>query len=247
MKNQYFGDINDYVKYGLLRVLAATHRVAVCWMLTSDDGSADGRLIGYLDEPHRFRHLDPVLFDALRDAVVGGARNVEVVDRNTLIPSAIYHADLLTDDRVGRDGYFRTLWKRARDHDLIFFDPDNGLEVASVSKGKRNSAKYLYWDELSQTYERGYSVVVYQHFPRVPRTLFLERAQGRIRSMMPEATIDVLQTTRVAFFIVSPPARAAGALAAMVAAANRWTGLLVAAGNPDLRGRSRSLLDASAP
>ena len=34
MKNQYFGDINDYVKYGLLRVFSATHRVAVCWMLT---------------------------------------------------------------------------------------------------------------------------------------------------------------------------------------------------------------------
>ena len=35
MKNQYFGDINDYRKYGLLRILTNGGEVdtAVCWML----------------------------------------------------------------------------------------------------------------------------------------------------------------------------------------------------------------------
>jgi hypothetical protein len=41
MKNQYFGDINDYRKYGLLRMLHSTGdgRLLVAWMLTPDDGS----------------------------------------------------------------------------------------------------------------------------------------------------------------------------------------------------------------
>jgi hypothetical protein len=40
MKNQYFGDINDYRKYGLLRILSdeGSMRTGVCWMLTRDDG-----------------------------------------------------------------------------------------------------------------------------------------------------------------------------------------------------------------
>ena len=40
MKNQYFGDVNDYRKYGLLRVLQreANLRCVVAWMLTPDDG-----------------------------------------------------------------------------------------------------------------------------------------------------------------------------------------------------------------
>ncbi|MGH2749288.1 MAG: hypothetical protein ACRDK3_00165 [Actinomycetota bacterium] len=247
MKNQYFGDINDYVKYGLLRVFSATHRVAVCWMLTGDDGGTDGRLIGYLGERDRYRSLDPPLFDALCEAIACRTRDVGVVVRESLIPRATYHADLLTDHGPARDVYFHTLWERATSHDLIFFDPDNGLEVASVPKGKRNSAKFLYLDELNQTYERGFSVVVYQHFPRVPRTLFLERTRERIQSMIPEATIDVLQTARVAFVIVSPPARAAGTRAAVIAAADRWAGLLAGGGNPDvqaapsvLESRSRS-------
>lgn len=71
MKNQYFGDVNDYRKYGLLRALTGMGRIstAVCWMLTPDDGSTDGKFVNYLKDPKRWRHLDPELFDKLREAV----------------------------------------------------------------------------------------------------------------------------------------------------------------------------------
>jgi len=61
MKNQYFGDINDYGKYGLLRILAGFGelKIAVCWMLTPDDGRRDGRLIQYLKQPEKWRKYDP--------------------------------------------------------------------------------------------------------------------------------------------------------------------------------------------
>ena len=44
MKNQHFGDISDYRKYGLLRALQSSGdgRLLVAWMLTPDDGSRDG-------------------------------------------------------------------------------------------------------------------------------------------------------------------------------------------------------------
>lgn len=53
MKDQYFGDINDYRKYWLIRVLQAETglRVLVTWMLTLDDGRRDGELRAYLDQP----------------------------------------------------------------------------------------------------------------------------------------------------------------------------------------------------
>src|SRR5687768_3003787 len=64
MKNQYFADINDYFKYGILRCLGKGGlRIAVCWMLTPDDGRSDGRKISYLSNPDRWRNYDPVLFD----------------------------------------------------------------------------------------------------------------------------------------------------------------------------------------
>ena len=50
MKNQYYGDINDYRKYGLLRSLTRDTglHLGVCWMLTSDDERSDGEKVGYL-------------------------------------------------------------------------------------------------------------------------------------------------------------------------------------------------------
>jgi DNA helicase II / ATP-dependent DNA helicase PcrA len=46
VKDQYFGDVNDYIKYGLLRCLSrAGIGVGVCWMLTpNDQGTDEGNL-----------------------------------------------------------------------------------------------------------------------------------------------------------------------------------------------------------
>ena len=70
MKDQYFGDVNDYRKYGLLRVLLSetglTH--TLCWMLTPSDGRSDGKFVDYLASPKRWQHLDPPLFEFLARA-----------------------------------------------------------------------------------------------------------------------------------------------------------------------------------
>ncbi|HUW95833.1 MAG TPA: hypothetical protein VMW58_08590 [Anaerolineae bacterium] len=46
MKNQYFGDINDYRKYGLLRILTNLGEIktAVCWVRTPDGEPINGHL-----------------------------------------------------------------------------------------------------------------------------------------------------------------------------------------------------------
>lgn len=63
MKNQYFGDVNDYRKYGLLRALTGQGALTttVCWMLTPDDGRTDGRFTEYLAQPDRWRHYGGAL------------------------------------------------------------------------------------------------------------------------------------------------------------------------------------------
>jgi hypothetical protein len=50
--------------------------------------------------------------------------------------------------------------------DLIFFDPDNGVEVASVPKDHPNAGKYIYWDELAPFWQRGHILLVYHHLNR---------------------------------------------------------------------------------
>ncbi len=64
MKNQYFGDINDYKKFGLLRsIMSATDiNILISWMLTEDDGSTDGKFIEYLSEPEKWSQYDNQLY-----------------------------------------------------------------------------------------------------------------------------------------------------------------------------------------
>jgi hypothetical protein len=61
MKDQYFGDVNDYRKYGLLRALAGVSGLplGICWMLTARDGRSDGEFRRYLDQAIRCRRHDP--------------------------------------------------------------------------------------------------------------------------------------------------------------------------------------------
>ena len=90
MKNQYFGDINDYRKYGLLRALQST---------------GDGSLI----------------------------------ERSALLPRTRYHTAVVPDGRLERDGWRKDLLRAASGVDLVFLDPDNGIEVPSKPVGRKGS------------------------------------------------------------------------------------------------------------
>ena len=77
MKNQYFGDRRDLIKYNLLADLAGClpeSRVVFIPMLTPNDDSGEGRLTGYRRDERRGR-----LVDALRDAVASGTRNIQIL------------------------------------------------------------------------------------------------------------------------------------------------------------------------
>ncbi len=71
MKNQYFGDINDFKKYGILRALSdgGKIKIGVCWMLTPDNDKNEGKFISYIDKPNKWRKFDPALFDSLSYAL----------------------------------------------------------------------------------------------------------------------------------------------------------------------------------
>ena len=210
MKNQYFGDVNDYLKYGLLRLLGDEGRrsLAVCWMLTPDDGCGDGRrgdgrFIGYLEQPEEWRSYDPPLYDTLRDCLhEQGERCVRLIQRSTLFPATRFFDRLLPDDGTARASYFEAFWQMAAGCDLIFFDPDNGMEVKSKPYARKGSSKYLYWRELRQTLQRGHTALVYQHFRREKRDHFVARMADEMRQHAGAEAVTTFRTKRVVFFLV---------------------------------------------
>jgi hypothetical protein len=209
MKDQYFGDINDYHKYGLLRILTGNGalRLAVCWMLTPPDGRGDGRFTRYLSAPEIWRDYDPELFDALRHHVLErGSREVRHAAR--LLPNARFERSLAV----------------ARDCELCFFDPDNGLEVRSTPRGRAGSSKYLYWTELERTCRGGHSLLVYQHFPRVSRELFVKRLASEMLRRTAAPEVVAFATTRVLFLLVPQAVHREWLLARTDVVERQWRG-----------------------
>lgn len=210
MKDQYAADVNDYLKYALLRALAGVHRgtLQVCWMLTASDGRADGGRLAYLDDQEGFGDLDPGVFQALGAMVRGGQRSVAAVQDSGVLGRASFHATVLDDGAVARESYFAQLWPALGVDDLVFFDPDNGLQVASVTLGRRNSCKYLFWEELEQALGERRSVCVYQHFPRVQRAAYVNAQLQAVRERFPEHAAFAVWSSWVAHLVCARPARA---------------------------------------
>lgn len=204
MKNQYFGDVNDYLKYGLLRGLGnnGQYKIGVCWMLTADDNRPDGKFTTYLNEPQRWRHFDPPLFDLLQQWIISdNNRSVMLAQDMEMLPCAEFHSELISDSLQQRTAYFKEMKKKLAPCDLIFFDPDNGLEIKSAIKGRKNSAKFVYWDEISEIFKAGHSVLIYQHFRREERTAFIQRTAREIEMRLNPSKVYGFKTSHVSYFL----------------------------------------------
>lgn len=208
MRHQFFGDVNDYRKYALLRALAAggTNRIGVCWMLTPDDGHHGGK-IGYLDQPERYRHFDPDLFDILSaawDAPDG--RRLDVVERSGALPGGLYFNEPLPARPEARSAYMQACRDAFADTDLVFFDPDNGLETKGMVVGRKAASLYVFLDEVAAFYRTGQSVLIYQHYHRTgSRDEQVEGHLARLRSVAPDAELWTFRTSFVVFLLMLHP------------------------------------------
>lgn len=191
-------------------------------MLTPSDGSADGRKLAYLGQPERYRHFDPELFDILAHAASEpDRRRLQAIEASGAIPSAAYFNDLLQDDLTGRRAFAHRCLADLSGADLVFFDPDNGMET-TLPKGRKNSSKYVYLDELTAFYETGKSLLIYQHFPRIERRAFIASCVRRLLEFADDAALWAFTTAHVVFFLVVHPESPARLAVAAMEACNRW-------------------------
>ncbi|HQJ36160.1 MAG TPA: hypothetical protein PL156_13470 [Rhodoglobus sp.] len=195
MQDRYFGDIGDFAKYGLLRAVTAGQpplSLAVLWYLVPDEShNEDGRHIDYLEPTPtnrtRFRACDPELYDRLGDLVHSGRRSVSAVPEHMLLPPGTsYHAAPLDFSGVSRAdrASLRQRWltsalDTADGADVVFLDPDNGLEVGCGPFADKGP-KYAFYDDLSGI-SAAQTVIIYQHATRTGS--FEEQLEARMEGL----------------------------------------------------------------
>jgi hypothetical protein len=196
VQDRYVADVGDFGKYGLLRALCAVEptwgtrtydlSLGVVWYLVPDEeGTADGGHVGWANQGtsaiQRYMPCDPELYHALLRILRDGDRSVRAVrERGVLPEDTVFYEEALYfagTPSVGRAAKERRLERRrawawealaaTRGCDLVFADPDNGLETrAGVPRHRLTGPKYAYFDELVPYLDRGQSLVVYHHLHR---------------------------------------------------------------------------------
>ena len=210
MRNEFFGDIRDYRKYGLLRILSGGKRAssAVCWMLTPDLGKPTK--VDYLCRDKTWRHetcwhFDERLFDALHQAVcVDRERNVARAKHADILSPEVFgcYEGQLKDDIRSRKEYFEGFLTRSKGRDLVFFDPDTGLETKGAPFVKKRSRDHLYFDELSKAFGNQHSILVFQFFARVRAEAVIAEKTEQIFARLDVNDVASFRTPSVIFFLV---------------------------------------------
>ena len=182
MQDRYAGDAGDFGKYGLLRWLCGPDaygvalRLGVLWYRFEDATPGDGKYVSYLD-PQRaqeYSKCDPELFQQMH-SIVRGQRSIAAVETSGALPlGTAFFGDKLAFGRneprpsgaLKRRDWLEAGHRAVAHADLVFADPDNGLEVPSVGRLGAKGPKYVYYDDLRACWDRGQSLVVYQHITR---------------------------------------------------------------------------------
>jgi hypothetical protein len=169
MQDAYAGDIGDFGKFALLRALAFDSRVGIIWYLTSESNEKndDGRHLGYLCKPERFRNLDRELFDQLFSFRAEfkdnpKVRSVSKLEQYGLLNDARYFSDEVPIDRqLRRQWVSKIMQSEIAKSELIFLDPDNGIEG-----DLGGTHKHVALDEIRQLRRFKKPLVIYHHQTR---------------------------------------------------------------------------------
>jgi len=183
MQDRYAGDVGDFGKFALLRYLFsnASHKIGVIWYRFPDEShNNDGGHIDFINK-RRFLDCDNHLCEQLK-TVLDGKRSVSSLEKAILLPiNTVYFSELLDfhltypsqsrSDKEERKFRRKDWLKRAKQNvlkcNVLFLDPDNGLEIASCKKiNQMNSGKFAYFSEIEVFAKDKDVCVIYHHLNR---------------------------------------------------------------------------------
>ena len=184
MQYRYAGDIGDYGKFALLRAMEKQGlRLGINWYRT-ETAAYEIHHDGKYRIPEKFAACDPRLSAALNEIFDHPAsRSVQKLEEAGLLRCGNFVHDPVPRDTQARSEWHRKALAAFSDCDLVFLDPDNGLNVESVKKGTQKSVKYVWKCEINDYVAAGKSVIFYNHRPRKKADAYFSEYSARLAVM----------------------------------------------------------------
>jgi hypothetical protein len=210
MKDQYFADRRDFVKYELLFDLVelrpARPKLTFIPMLTETDGTKEGSVTRYDLGKRR-----PQLFHFLQGALNGEKRELRQLHAFMRDSRVVFylHSDGEYFQHDRRAEYFARLPGEELESAVVFFDPDIGLETGSVSYMRRRGLeKYLFYEDVRSVVERAPEdaiIVLYQHLQNDKTKVLADLSTrcGRLVAILGQSSLGYTKDRDVALLAFS--------------------------------------------
>jgi hypothetical protein len=159
MQNKFFGDIHDFYKYYFLKEVTKDYSFGIHWCLVPDETSKkDGRKPLTAKEERK----DTDLYNLLTK----NNHNIKTIEQ--YFSERLGHGQKyfyrLHEHYYNDYLYEEEAVNELESQDIIFFDPDNGIEVPSTDN--QNKFKYISYRLLYKFWSLGKSLIIYQHADR---------------------------------------------------------------------------------
>lgn len=212
MQERYLGDSHDFVKYSLLRFLGSQMGlgIGINWYLTCPDALSIAAEAGHGEKRQHLSGRDWSWDDDLkaRLSIFGASecRSFETLADSGALPAGT----MLFDDPVPsielRPEWNAQALERLREANLVFLDPDVGLEVQSMTAA--TSKRYAFFREVAAYRSAGKIAVTIQFARQCDPIKRAQAVRARLAMTFPEdERLPVLRarTSPNVLFIFSSP------------------------------------------
>lgn len=156
MKNRFYGDVNDYIKYGILDILSKKYNaIGINWYLTDDrhGNQKHGNIMHHINNEKEWQDYNPRIFSTLKNRVQANQRNIRYCKKDKIFKFKHEFREQLPDNAAPSNYLkLRNQWharaiSNLRECDLIFFDPDVGV-IDRLSKDVVKNSEYCLIKEI---------------------------------------------------------------------------------------------------
>lgn len=216
MQDRYVGDVGDFGKYGLLNeICKKSHgsvKLGINWFYVTREEKQRGERryssYSYLNDESKdskkYAVCFPDLYDKLK-GIVNGRRSIKEIENCLILPKeTVFYSKPLPYSSVNprereeeRKNWFRESLSQLKSADIIFLDPDNGIQADKVRKTQIKAIKYVFKDEIKQYYELDKSLLIYNHRDRKPKLEYDRKITYLLGQINSPNGIKVLRFKRV--------------------------------------------------
>ena len=188
MKEKYFGDITDFYKFFFLKSILGKYKLGINWCLTDNDTSNDGDK-KIVNKPE-LKEKDEILFNKLSKRKF--SEIIEYFGGNVEEYKEKYKEFYLEYK------YETEAFNKLKKQDIIFFDPDNGIEMPSKKISERY--KYISYRTITKYWNNNNTLIIFQHKDHQKDTLN-EKKENLIKCLKCNKNDIVIVNSKKVYYI----------------------------------------------